>query len=145
MIGSLILNIKIHYFVHNSLPLETVLRQMNPMHAFTPCFFISTLILSSHLCQDLRSEVINGALKEINEETNKTVVGFEVFTAVVMKSIIFWDMTLCSPLSCTRHSACHLLTRWFAELFFDPEDVGDKFLRSVGCNSTDYTASYPRI
>jgi hypothetical protein len=26
-------------------------------------------------------------------------VGFEVFTAVVMKSIIFWDMTSCSPLS----------------------------------------------
>jgi hypothetical protein len=23
--------------------------------------------------------------------------GFEVFTAVVMKSIIFWDMTPCSP------------------------------------------------
>jgi hypothetical protein len=31
-------------------------------------------------------------------------VGFEVFTAVVMKSIIFWDMT-----------ACHRLARWFAE------------------------------
>jgi hypothetical protein len=30
------------------------------------------------------------------------VVGFEVFTEVVMKSIIFWDMTPCSPLSCTR-------------------------------------------
>jgi hypothetical protein len=29
-------------------------------------------------------------------------VGFEVFTAVVMKSIIFWDMTPCSTLSCTR-------------------------------------------
>jgi hypothetical protein len=32
----------------------------------------------------------------ILEETNKHVskdVGFEVFTAVVMKSIIFWDMT----------------------------------------------------
>jgi hypothetical protein len=27
------------------------------------------------------------------------VVGFEVFTAMVMKSIIFWDMTPCSPLS----------------------------------------------
>jgi hypothetical protein len=26
-------------------------------------------------------------------------VGFEVFTVVVMKSIILWDMTLCSPLS----------------------------------------------
>jgi hypothetical protein len=32
------------------------------------------------------------------------VVGFEVFTAVVMKSIIFWDIMPCSP---------------FAELFFD--------------------------
>jgi hypothetical protein len=32
----------------------------------------------------------------------RNCVGFEVFTAVVMKSIIFWDMTLCSPLSCTR-------------------------------------------
>jgi hypothetical protein len=29
-------------------------------------------------------------------------VGFEVFTAMVMKSIIFWDMTPCNPLSCTR-------------------------------------------
>jgi hypothetical protein len=28
--------------------------------------------------------------------------------------------------------------------FFGPEDGGDKFLRNVGCNSTDYTASYPR-
>jgi hypothetical protein len=26
-------------------------------------------------------------------------VGFEVLTAVVMKSTIFWDITLCSPLS----------------------------------------------
>jgi hypothetical protein len=28
--------------------------------------------------------------------------------------------------------------------FFDPEDGGDMILRNVGCNSTDYTASYPR-
>jgi hypothetical protein len=28
------------------------------------------------------------------------IVGFEVFTAVVMKSIIFWDVTPCSLLSC---------------------------------------------
>jgi hypothetical protein len=28
--------------------------------------------------------------------------GFEVFTVVVMKSIIFWNMTPCSPLSYTR-------------------------------------------
>jgi hypothetical protein len=30
------------------------------------------------------------------------IVGFDVFTAVVMKSIIFWDITLCSPLSFNR-------------------------------------------
>jgi hypothetical protein len=29
-------------------------------------------------------------------------VRFEVFTAVVMKSIIFWDVTPCSLLSCKR-------------------------------------------
>jgi hypothetical protein len=40
--------------------------------------------------------------------------------------------------------ACHLLARWFAELFFDPEDGGDTFLRNVGYHSTHYTASYPR-
>jgi hypothetical protein len=43
-----------------------------------------------------------------------------------------------------KHSACHLLARWCAELFFDPEDGGDTFLRKVGYNSTDYTAWYPR-
>jgi hypothetical protein len=31
-------------------------------------------------------------------ETRYNYVGFEVFTAVVMKNIIFWDMTPCSPL-----------------------------------------------
>jgi hypothetical protein len=35
-------------------------------------------------------------------------VGFEVFTAVVLKSIIFWDKG-------GKHSACHLLARWFTE------------------------------
>jgi hypothetical protein len=60
-------------------------------------------------------------------------------TSAVMKSIFFWDMTPCS-----LWQACHLLARWFAELFFDPEDGGDTFLRNVGYNSTDYMASYPR-
>jgi hypothetical protein len=40
------------------------------------------------------------------------VFGFEVFTAVVMKSIIFWDVTPCSLLS------CHLLTCWFLMKLF---------------------------
>jgi hypothetical protein len=30
-------------------------------------------------------------------------------------------------------------------IFFDPEDGDDKFLRNVGCNSTDYTASQKMI
>jgi hypothetical protein len=31
-----------------------------------------------------------------------------------------------------------------AEIFFDPEDEGDMFLRNVGCISIEYTASHPR-
>jgi hypothetical protein len=30
-------------------------------------------------------------------------VGFEVLTAVVMKSSVFWDITPCSPLKVNRH------------------------------------------
>jgi hypothetical protein len=36
------------------------------------------------------------------EKAKNRDVGFEVFTAVVMKSIIFWDMTPCSLLSYNR-------------------------------------------
>jgi hypothetical protein len=31
-----------------------------------------------------------------------------------------------------------------AEIFVDPEDGGNMFLRNVGCISKDYTASHPR-
>jgi hypothetical protein len=40
-----------------------------------------------------------------------------------------------------QEPACHLLTCWFLLDYFDPEDGGDMFLRNVGWNSTDYTAS----
>jgi hypothetical protein len=110
------------------------------------------------------------------QRKNWQAVGFEVFRAVVMKSIIIWDMTPCSPSSFNRRfggtyhlhhqgrknrfskpasklhsggyeeyhllgSSC-LLVCW--TYFFDPENGGDMFLRNVGWNSTDYTASYPR-
>jgi hypothetical protein len=39
----------------------------------------------------------------ISERITQYVVGFEVFTAVVMKSITFWDMTPCSPSSFNLH------------------------------------------
>jgi hypothetical protein len=50
------------------------------------------------------------------------LVGFEVFTALVMKSTIFWDITPCSLLSVNQsfrgtYRHCHLLAFWFlAEL-----------------------------
>jgi hypothetical protein len=52
--------------------------------------------------------------------SRRRYVGFEVFTA------------------------CHLLARCFAELFYNPEDGGDTFLRNAGYHSTHYTASYPK-
>jgi hypothetical protein len=39
--------------------------------------------------------------------TSGEFVGFEVFTAVVLKSIFFWDMTPCSALSCTLLNVLH--------------------------------------
>jgi hypothetical protein len=50
-------------------------------------------------------------------------VGFEVLTAVVMKSTVFWDSTLLA----TCYHAGFLLG-----LFFNPEDGGDMVLRNVG-------------
>jgi hypothetical protein len=35
-------------------------------------------------------------------------VGFQVLTAVIMKSIIFWDITPCSPLKVTDVSGEHV-------------------------------------
>jgi hypothetical protein len=44
-------------------------------------------------------------------------LGFEVLTAVVRKSINFWDITPCSLLSVNRHNQaggrCRLLAYWF--------------------------------
>jgi hypothetical protein len=91
------------------------------------------------------------------------IVGIEVFTAVVMKSVILWDMTPCSLSSFNRRfggiyrlhlqgrrnkfSKTQQESRWQAcwTYFYDPEDGGDMFFRKVGWNSTNYTTSYPRI
>jgi hypothetical protein len=83
-------------------------------------------------------------------------VGFEVLTAVIMKSSIFWDITLCSPLkdnrcfggTCRLHlqgrRKSHERNRREASSKQSPEDGGDMFLRNIGWLSTDYTVWYPR-
>jgi hypothetical protein len=48
---------------------------------------------------------------------NKNYGGFEIFTAVVMKSIIIWDMTPCSPLSFNRRLLATLLAGLLNLLF----------------------------
>jgi hypothetical protein len=53
--------------------------------------------------------------------TRLYLVRFEVFTAVVMKSIIFWDVTPCSLLGFNRRGRWHLLACWFfLKLFLRP-------------------------
>jgi hypothetical protein len=72
--------------------------------------------------------------------------GFEVLTAVIMKSTIFWDIKPCSPLSVNRKfgGTYHLHLQGRKSLppafmlvscsayFFAPEDGGDMFLRNAG-------------
>jgi hypothetical protein len=46
-------------------------------------------------------------------------IGFEVLTAVLMKSSIFWDI---API---------IHPGFLLGLFFDPDDIDDMFLRNV--------------
>jgi hypothetical protein len=71
-------------------------------------------------------------------------IGFEVLTAVVMKSYIFWDVMSYSLFKvdwCSRGTCHHLQASGFLlRLFFDHEDGGDIFLWNVSCLSVDYMA-----
>ena len=50
-------NLRIHYHVHNSPPLDSVLRQINPVYALPTNFFKFVLILSPHQCLGLPSSI----------------------------------------------------------------------------------------
>jgi hypothetical protein len=71
--------------------------------------------------------------------TDNTIAGFQVLTAVVMKSTIFWHITPCSTLKVSRRfggTSTLLATCFHASFllgsFLDPEYGGDMFLRNVG-------------
>jgi hypothetical protein len=51
-------NTKVHYRVHKSSPLVSILSQIDPVHN-TPPYLISILILSTHLSLSLQSDNIN--------------------------------------------------------------------------------------
>jgi hypothetical protein len=68
------------------------------------------------------------------------VVGFEVLTAVLMKSTILWDITPCSLMKVNRRfgGTCRRVplatcvhAGFLLGLFFDHEDGGDMFLRNA--------------
>jgi hypothetical protein len=61
-----------------------------------------------------------------NTEMNFIHVGFEVFTAVVMKSIIFWDMTL--KMEAIRSSETSGATQWTTQRHIPEDDTLYNFL-----------------
>jgi hypothetical protein len=73
---------------------------------------------------------------------NTKSVGFEVLTAVIKKSTVFWDITPCSQWKVKgRFGGTYRLhlqdqrisrARNQLDLFFNPEDGGDMFLLNVG-------------
>jgi hypothetical protein len=50
----------------------------------------------------------NKSSKNQRKAGNKQTGGFEVLTAVVMRSSVFWDITPCSPLKATDVSEEHV-------------------------------------
>jgi hypothetical protein len=90
-------------------------RHLTTLWAFMACYRVSFtfLWLLKHTSNELTNILSN--------------VGFEVFRTVVMKSSIFWDITLCTLLKINQHfrgtcqfhfkvqggTAFHLLSRWF--------------------------------
>jgi hypothetical protein len=62
--------------------------------------------------------------------------GFKVFTAVVMKSSIFWDILPCSLVKVNQYFLCGLQ--------FNHEYGGNMFLWNVSWLSSDYMALYCR-
>jgi hypothetical protein len=120
---------------------------------------------SKRMWQENKFEETSGKLSTIKRD-----VEFETLSAVVMKSFIFWNVLPYSQLKIKRSfgETCrlHLQGRRICQsrnqgervsivlylfhagflpgLLFDPEDVGDTFLRNVDWLSFNYTALHHR-
>jgi hypothetical protein len=55
----LLWNLKVCCRVHKSLPLDSTLNHFNPIHILTPYILIYALILSLHVCLNMRSDMLH--------------------------------------------------------------------------------------
>jgi hypothetical protein len=101
----------------------------------------SLLTYSSNLGYQLADSVLTCLFHR--PSSRSTCLGFEVFTAVVMKSIIFWDVTPCSLLRYNRRFGGTYRLHLQGPRKFQQEPAS-KQISNVGCISTDYTASHSR-
>jgi hypothetical protein len=116
----------------------------------TPCSALSgtrrfggTYRLHLQGCRIVSEAKRTTAVETSNPTFDYNCVGFEILTAVVIESTIFWDITPCSPLKVNRVANCfHAVS--LLRLFFSPKDGGGVFLRNVSWISTDDTALYPK-
>jgi hypothetical protein len=147
-ISRLLWNPNANYRVRKTTSLFSILRQFHSVYTLISCIFNTGIYLNTILPFATRPQY----------------VGFEVLTAVVMKNIIFWDITPCNHLKVNRlfggtyrlHLQGRKISRarallatcfqadFLLDLFLDPEDGGNILPRKVSWLSTDYTASYPR-
>jgi hypothetical protein len=66
-------------------------------------------------------------------------------TELSYKSTISWVVTPCSLVEAHRGSPYHLLVVFLLDLLFDPEDVGDTFLRNIDGLLPNHTVLQARI
>jgi hypothetical protein len=115
----------------------------------------------------MEKKLITLGLRNIKNEINCWYVWFEVLTAMVTQSFIFWDIKPCILLKvsqCFRgihclhlqswrisqssitpaKACCRLHTGFLLDLLFNPEDGSHIFLWNVHWLSTDHIALYPR-
>jgi hypothetical protein len=117
-----------------------------PLHQPRRWRKLSKLIVKEIVTQTSIPVTVLGINLPVTASRSAQCIPVILLNQYVLKSIIFWDMTSCSLLSSNwrfggtpRH---HLQGQ--RNNLSKNQQISDMFFRNVGCNSTDYTASYPR-